>query len=390
LLRHASFWRNCLLELVINALFTLGYATDSTRIRTQFDLKETFMQSHQQLKQSPRILAAMLMVAFVTGCGGGSSAPPTTVAPAASVSINVNNADSVGAQAYAASDSLNSSRASSTTLSNILTGVSVNVDSNPELKNSGLMTTILGLVYTTQNAPVSPNLLIGVTTNYEFSCANGGTLKGAVSKSAGSNIKSGDAFTLTATNCVNGNDTVNGSVAISFSNIEGTPLSTNAWSGTVATTFSNLSVKFGSAAAVTFTGDLSIGINQINAQNVGFDLSGSSLTSTNGVSSLSLSTFRFTGSQVGSAITYTTDFSLSGSNVSLGRFAIAVKTTTPVKFTLGSNPSQGVMVVTGANKSALKLTALNSSNVKVDVDQDGDGVFESTQTRTWATLLSKQ
>jgi hypothetical protein len=388
LLHVASHWRNFSIELFALQMDITVIQLES---RTRFGLEETSMQSQKNAQTGlPTLLTSIFALAFVGGCGGGSSTPATSVTPPQSVAITSGNADTVAAQAYAASDSLNSSRNSAGGLSNLLTGVSVSVDPNTQVKATGLMSTVLGMAYTAQNATAGPSLLTGVTTNYSFGCANGGTLQGSASKSSSYDIKSGDSFTLNANACVNGTETINGSVTISFSNIVGAPGSTNAWSGTVSTMLSNLSVKSGAAAAVAFSGDMSISINQVNAQNIGFDLSGSSLTSTLGSSSLSLSAFRFFGSQVGPAITYTTDFSLSGNNPSLSSFAMTVQTLTPFKFNLGNNPSQGVLVVSGSNKSTMKLTVVNSSSIKLDVDQNGDGVFETSLSRTWAALFAKQ
>ena len=49
-------------------------------------------------------------------------------------------------------------------------------------------------------------------------------------------------------------------------------------------------------------------------------------------------------------------------------------------------PSSGSMLVTGLD-SAARLTALDSVNVTIDVDIDGDGTYDETIETTWAELL---
>ncbi|MFY9343518.1 MAG: hypothetical protein WAT39_13560 [Planctomycetota bacterium] len=51
-------------------------------------------------------------------------------------------------------------------------------------------------------------------------------------------------------------------------------------------------------------------------------------------------------------------------------------------------PSSGVLLVNGAGGSRLRLTALNSTDVTIEVDQDGDGAFESSETLTWVALAA--
>jgi hypothetical protein len=50
-------------------------------------------------------------------------------------------------------------------------------------------------------------------------------------------------------------------------------------------------------------------------------------------------------------------------------------------------PSSGVMVITGAANSQLKLTALSNTQVRQELDANGDGTYESSTTVNWNTLL---
>jgi hypothetical protein len=67
-----------------------------------------------------------------------------------------------------------------------------------------------------------------------------------------------------------------------------------------------------------------------------------------------------------------------------------VDVTTPqplVVLTADTYPSSGELVVTGANNSGARLTALSATTFQIDVDEDGDGTYEITVgTFMWGTL----
>jgi hypothetical protein len=50
-------------------------------------------------------------------------------------------------------------------------------------------------------------------------------------------------------------------------------------------------------------------------------------------------------------------------------------------------PYTGVLLISGASNSALRLTVLNNSQVQEELDADGNGIYESSTTLDWATLL---
>ncbi len=49
-------------------------------------------------------------------------------------------------------------------------------------------------------------------------------------------------------------------------------------------------------------------------------------------------------------------------------------------------PGTGVLLITGAEGSQCRLTAIDSVNVTVEVDEDGDGVFETSLDETWVDV----
>lgn len=54
----------------------------------------------------------------------------------------------------------------------------------------------------------------------------------------------------------------------------------------------------------------------------------------------------------------------------------------------GNSPSEGSMLITGANNSSVKVTALGGDAVRLEVDADGNGIVDpdGTSTKTWTEL----
>jgi len=101
----------------------------------------------------------------------------------------------------------------------------------------------------------------------------------------------------------------------------------------------------------------------------------------------------FGGLLGGSSVTYSVDqngvvtYSSQGSVTLAGGGTLGFETTTPFAGDPATgNPSAGECVVYGASNSRLLITALDSENVQIQVDEDGDGTFETSRVLTWASL----
>lgn len=87
---------------------------------------------------------------------------------------------------------------------------------------------------------------------------------------------------------------------------------------------------------------------------------------------------------------YSMDLALTYSSSAAAGF-VTITTTTP--FTgpdAFTDPSSGVMEVTGAGDTVITFTALDSINVQLEVDVDGDGTPEATINTTWNFLQGEQ
>ncbi len=67
---------------------------------------------------------------------------------------------------------------------------------------------------------------------------------------------------------------------------------------------------------------------------------------------------------------------------------VTVATVTPfARYTVDPYPRAGQLTVSGANGSRLRVTALSTTTVRIELDANGDGSYEQTRDLPWGTLL---
>ena len=63
---------------------------------------------------------------------------------------------------------------------------------------------------------------------------------------------------------------------------------------------------------------------------------------------------------------------------------------TPVPFVRvfpQTRPSSGQATATGANGGVLRVTAISNTQVKIELDADANGTFETSVTKLWSELI---
>lgn len=66
--------------------------------------------------------------------------------------------------------------------------------------------------------------------------------------------------------------------------------------------------------------------------------------------------------------------------------SVDYETTTDFTGTADGPPGAGAMLVTGASPARMRIVALNSTDVLLELDEDGDGTFETAINTTWDEL----
>lgn len=325
--------------------------------------------------------ASMLLAA----CGGGGGSNESATPAGSSAAINSANSQDVGARAYSVSASLSSQVGNS---SSLVGGVSVSTGS------SGLIDLSLQQLYFALDAvPATPSLVAGVVTNRTVACPRGGSAALAINLTNTAHLSAGDSIAITASNCQMDTAKLNGGFSVTFESISGTPGATSAWNATLGMTFNGFTAVTG-ADTVSATGDMSMKLTQAGAQDVSISATGNSLTiggNTNGTSAeATLKNYSYAGAVTSGVTTFSANYSLSGKLPKLGDVTYTVKTSTEFKKLAGAAyPSQGVMTITAADKSAATLTVIDGNNISVGLDKNGDGVIDETVATTWAALIAR-
>jgi hypothetical protein len=323
-------------------------------------------------------IGSALVLSACGGGGGGPGATGSVPGPTSTLStITTGNASNVASNAYVASTVISDS---SSSLTDVLTGVSI---------GGASISTVSPVLKLVKHAHASPQLLTGVTIS--DSCSGGGTVSIDATIRNQQTISNGDTMTVTANNCVEDGSTLNGAMTITFSDVSGDILNTWTFGATLDTRFNNFSVVSGSEA-MAVNGDMKIAINQTNSTTSSLTISGKSLQTTEQkagttVATRTLANYSLTGSTRGTTITSAANFTLSGNSSALGQFAYSVKNVEPFVRTGGAMPSTGSLIVNGAS-SSVTITVAGSSGVRLDYSAKGDGAITQTTTQSWAEFLA--
>ncbi len=159
-------------------------------------------------------------------------------------------------------------------------------------------------------------------------------------------------------------------------------------------TFGSFSVRNAQSSA-TVDGSLtfSIAANGVNSTSATVSTPSLAISGTYGgaTRTRSLSNYSATFARTPNpSYTYVTTYTVKGflTSSALSSQAISFATNTPF-VTRNTNyyPSSGVLLISGANDSKVRLTALSSTQASVELDANGDGTYEGNTTVNWNTLM---
>lgn len=323
--------------------------------------------------------SALVLSACGGGGGGGGDAGPAPAPVSTMSTVTAANSTKVAGNAYASSSEISES---SSSMSSFLTGVSVG------RADISLVSPVLDLIRRVRPQDGTP-LLTGITLTE--SCSGGGMLTIEANLSNQQTASVGDTIAITANNCSEDGDTINGKFSAKFAAVSGDVLNAVTWSATLDTVFTNFSISTGSET-VSANGDMKIAINQTNLSSNTVTVSGKSLQTTEQRSGITLATrtlgdYSMTGSSRNGLITSAATFNMTGKTNELGQFSYSVKNLQPFVSMGTSMPTSGSLIVNGA-ASSVTVTALSSSSVRLDFSAKGDGTITQSNTLSWTELLT--
>lgn len=325
--------------------------------------------------------AAML----VAGCGGGSSGAASS-ATTASGKVTLTSANAPAVADGAMSTSQTAAKQGSTGAAAAATGVVVQTGA----PRQSVMNIALAQIRRVEGLklPVAPASVVGVLpTIPPIDCSGGGTMTILLTDTNNNNaFDATDVIDATFASCIEpdaaGTVTTNGVMSITFYSKTSTDMS-------VAVSFSNFSSATTSPAeTITLSGSMTMAINDTGTT-LTATISGTTFamaSSVDGSFTMKNYSIGFTGDSPDAVSpTYNYSFTVTmTTNIAALGGDVDITTPTPFTGTGDSNPTAGVMVITGDNGGTLTLTA-QPDGTAVTVVLDTDGASGSTAPQTLAS-----
>ena len=232
-------------------------------------------------------------------------------------------------------------------------------------------------------------LATGATTTTTDPCAGGGTLTAVENDINGNGLPdAGDSASLTANNCVFEGSTLNGGLSLAVTAFSGN-VNVPPFSAALTLTFANLTAR-SATASTTGNGTMALSLNATTASNQIFTLNATqfSTTSTYGGATYSRTLENYTVAVDKTATSSKTTAAGTLSSTAFESKTVTIATPVPfVRVFPQTRPSSGQATATGANGGVLRVTAISNTQVKIELDADANGTFETSVTKLWSELI---
>ena len=235
----------------------------------------------------------------------------------------------------------------------------------------------------------TPALVTGAVVTTTEPCTGGGTVT-IVDNDVNGNGQPdvGDTVALTATNCRFEGSILNGELSFAVTAFTGN-IDTPPFSVTVALTFTNLTARSASASS-TGNGTMVLALNATTASNETYSLKANqfSTTATYGTTKYNRTLENYTVTVASTATSSSTTASGGISSTAFESKLVTIATPVPFVRTFPAPyPSVGQATATGANGGVVKVTAISNTQVKIELDADANGTFETSVTKLWSELI---
>jgi hypothetical protein len=324
------------------------------------------------------ILGSLMLAACGGGGGGGSDGggdnAQTATTPLVLTAVNY---ESVSQSALEGTDGLSALSASS---SSVFTAV--------ELETApAWMPALVSQVKKIKSWSVNNTaILSGVQTTVSDACTYGGSMNISFNDANNNDeLDAGESMSISFSNCVVSNtERINGSMSFLVNSISDGYYSAVDFSMNL----NNFSVVSGNTTSFA-TGDMRLRMQEYATYtnySIGINSLTSSATVSGATKSYSMSGFSMT---LKDAVTANDEQTYSGT-LAMSRFnnqSVVISTTSPWLISNGASfPYSGQMILTGQSGSKIRISALSSSNARLEFDAAADGVYEESKVVTWASL----
>lgn len=315
-----------------------------------------------------KALPVLFVVAALAACGGGDDDP--TPPDSSSFSITAANAEAVAAESWqAAGTSAGFSELAGT-------GGVASTKPGGSAKAAPGMPSTTSLAYLMQKVPFGPETLPCQVSGFI-------TLSGDLANPT--TLTAGDVINVEADACDDGlGEVLDGDMHMTVDAFSG-DFAAGVYTLTITLQLSNLQVAT-EADVVTSNGDVTVTLDTLAAPAVSAGTSGSEITIDGNTESVTLSNFESIGTLDASVSPSPWTRDASG-RLDSSELPGTIVYSTPVTFEGVDDgyPHTGELLVTG-DDSSLRLVALDEVNVRIDVDEDGDGTVDASIETTWDAL----
>jgi hypothetical protein len=224
-------------------------------------------------------------------------------------------------------------------------------------------------------------------------CSGGGSLAVTTNDVNGNEVLDvGDSITIVATNCVEFDSTMNGTMGMLVTKMSG-DLESDVYDFGVTMTFTDLSVAMAEGTTVgngTMAMEMAMTAPHTGSMSLRFD--GLTMSGTYGGTPYSRTMWDFDIADTYSLVNNMFHGSavLSGvlGSTALDDEAVTLSTLQPM-VSVGEDeyPSSGQILATGAANSKMRMTVQNATTVLIELDANGDGTYEAMITKPWSELM---
>lgn len=320
-------------------------------------------------------LGASVIALTLAACGGGGGSDSSTPAPQASTKLAITAANYEDVSKSAVSGAL------------FLQDSGGLLGGGSKIRAAAVMQRGTGLARRALSATGLARPAVSVKSSVP--CSLGGSLQFDLNDANNdSQLNTGDSLVIEAQNCKEPGSTTNGRLSLAVQTATGT-FGSNSYSLSMQMTMTAFTVTDASGTTI---GDGSMTLSLTESPNGSADMTldlvqlsvsesalGKSSTETLANTHLAV---HFEASGRGS-------LTFSGSLKSSAHDNKLVEITTPTPWTLSSTspyPTAGQLLIRGDAGSQVRVTVLNGTQVKLELDANGDGVFETSVTKAWTEL----
>jgi hypothetical protein len=238
-----------------------------------------------------------------------------------------------------------------------------------------------------------PRQLAAGTQSQTIACPVGGTMSVTATDANGNGVfDAGDSFSMAMAHCQYAAESLDGALGVSVNSLSGA-INSNVYALGASMSLTQLTI---STAAVTTSGSGSIGLSLnsrgLNDQTLTITVPNFVTTSTyaNVSDSVTLTSFSIMQTLTPLAAGVSSSYSASGSFASsaFNNNPLTIASVIPFYQSSGQNyPASGQMIISDATNRKVRITAVDSTRVQIEVDAGANGIYDLSVTKLWSELL---